>query len=340
MRTVPVPYSKTCDTFRAADCAATGTGLRRKTFIGFDVSRPVPAGLVSELRFQHRPTRVENGLRHFRFCEPRRADVADYDGVIFPSKTGAPLVKMVPPRVGDLGVDGANAALVASPLRDGKSGFVLAIVLQGRNARAITARRKRLKAEVYPDLAVASWQRVGNLALKTDVPAATRILHEAASFEFPVNVAGLPEVELPFQVRDVRVLDANGAGDKRYPPECALRSKAGPEARAALVQIAGRNELAADRLHRIGMQAKIGSGTSAELHKIEGRWPADGKASLTAALSFPMGGNAIVPHLVARDGVAVQVLPRRCVLDAIFECEHHAPICNWSEGEMPKNKAV
>lgn len=128
-----MPYSKTCDTFRAADCTAVGTGLGSPSLVDFEIPSSVPAGLVAELVLQHRPTRVENGLGHLRFREPRRTDIADDDEFVFASDLGGPLVEMMATRVGDLRVDRADAALVTGAAGNGERGLVLTIVAERRD---------------------------------------------------------------------------------------------------------------------------------------------------------------------------------------------------------------
>lgn len=304
------------------------------SFVGLDVARSMPSGLVFELAAQHRPARVEDGLRHLGLRELGRADISDDDKFVLASELGAPLVKMVAPSVGDLGVDRADAALVPGALRNGERSLVLAVMAKRRDRGPVAACGKRLEAEIDADLAVASRTILGNLALETDVPATTSVLHEAASLELAVDVAGLPEVELALEVDDVPAVDFHGAGNKRHPAKGTLRAAAGSKSRAPLVEVSRGGELAADRLHGIGVQTQVGTASGAELDQIECGRPAHLEASLPAPLGLTLSGDAEVPNLVACPGMAVEVLPRRRVLDTIFECEHHASEHNWSEGKM------
>lgn len=329
-----MPYSKSCDTFRAADCAAVGTGLGSESFVGLNISSPVPAGLVAELIAQHRPTRVEYGLGHLGFRELGRADVADDDNSIFASDLRGPLVKMVAPRVGDLGVDRADAALVPGPLRSGKRGLVLAIVAERRDRSPVAARRERLKPEVDADFAVAGRQTAGNLALEADVPAPARILYEAASLELAIDFARLPEVELALEVDDVRAVDLHGARNERHPAKSALRAAAGTPTKVSAIGVTLGGVLPADRLNGVGVKSDISAATGAEFDQIECARPLGDATGFPASLGLALDAVAIVPDVVHRASVPVEVLPDCRVLDTVFERQHHASEHNWSEGKM------
>src|SRR5258708_2187466 len=72
-RTHPSPYSKRAHTFRttAGNFPAARARLGREPLVDVQVHNPVPAGFVAELRPEHRPAGVEDGLRHPRLRQPR-----------------------------------------------------------------------------------------------------------------------------------------------------------------------------------------------------------------------------------------------------------------------------
>src|SRR5499427_10442342 len=77
LRTSPVPHSKACDTFRASDASAVGTGLG-SPFLADDLeSNSVPQGFIAELLPQHRPAGVEHGFCHPRLRQSGRVHVTD-----------------------------------------------------------------------------------------------------------------------------------------------------------------------------------------------------------------------------------------------------------------------
>ena len=315
-------YSKSCDTFGAADCAAVGTGLGSPSFVGFDVARSVLSSLVFELAAQHRPARVEDGLRHLGLREFGRADISDDDKFVLASELGAPLVEMVAPGVGDLGVDRADAALVSGALRNSKRGFVLAVVAECRDRSPVAACGKRLESEINANLAVAGRAILGNLALEADVPATPSVLHEAPGLKLTVDVARLPEVELALEVDDVRAVDFHGTRDERNPTECALRATAGSPTQVATIGVALRRVLAADGLHGVGVQAEISSGSRAKLHEVECARPLADATRPPASLGLALDSVAVVPDVVHRARMSVEVLPDRRVLDTVFERQH------------------
>ncbi len=334
-------YSKRPHTFRTAggNSPAARARLGSEPLVNFKEHSVVPSGLVRKLCLQHRPTRVENGLSHPRFRELGRAGVADRDKLVVADNLRRPLVNVVTARVADLGMDRAGPALVTGALRDRKGGLVLPIVTKRLNLVAVAACGQCLQAEVNTDATIPSGEGARHFTLEADVPAPTGILNEAPSLDLPVNVARLPEVEGALHVADGGGLELHGARNKRNPAKRPLGAKAGPEVRTTPVQVTRGDELAADRLHGVAVQSEFGAGAGAELYQVERRRPTHGKPGLTAALSRPLRGDAEVPDLIARNSVAVQVLSARCVLDAVFERQHHASAYSWSEGKMQPYRA-
>ncbi len=333
-RTLEASYSKTCDTFRATSRTARRTGLGSPCFVDNYQSRPVPSGFVSELRFQHAPARIQDRLRHPGFREFGGADIADDDQGVFADKPRRRLVNLVFAGVGDLGVDRTDAALVSGALLDRKRGLILPIVAQGRDRIALTQCGERLKTQVNANLASADRQIICNLALENDIPSAARILDEAAGLESFGNVSRFPEPKPALEIRHLRPIDPHGARNKRHPSESALGSEAGAEARTFALGIARGCELAADRLHGVGMQPEQRAAPGAELDKIVSARPTDGKTGLAAAFGLALRRHAEVPNLTAGARMPGKVLAGGCVLDTVFETQHHAQTHNWSMGKM------
>lgn len=329
-------YSERAHTFRTAsrDFPAARARSGCPPFVGLNVNSSVPAGLVAELRTQHSPTRVEHGFRHPCLGELGRADIADDDQGIFADKPRRRLVKLMFARVGDLGMDRANAAFVSGPLRNGKRGFVLAIVAQGRDGRAVAQCGERLKPEIDANAPVAGRQVVCDLALENDKPSPARILGKASGFDALGKVAGFPEPEAALEVSHLRPVDLHRARDKRHPAEGALGSEAGAEARTFALGVARRGELAADGLNGVRVQPKHRAAAGAEFDQVKGARPFDDAASFPTALSLTLSGDAEVPNLIGRVGVPGKVFASGCVLDTVFETEHHAQTHNWSVGKM------
>jgi putative transposase len=331
-----VPYSKRAHTFRTAvgDFPAARARSGSPSFVGLNVNSPVPAGFVAELRTQHSPARIQDGLRHLGFREFGGADIADDNQGVFADKPRRRLVKLVFARVGDLGVDRTDAALVSGPLRNAKRGLVLAIVSKRRDGLAIAQRGERLEPEIDANAPVAGRQIVRDLALEDDEPSSARILGKAAGLDALGKVSRFPEPEPALEVSHLRAIDLHRARDKRHPAEGALGAEAGAEARTLALGVTRRGELAADGLNGIGVQAEQRAASGAELDQVEGAGPLSDATSFPAGFGLALGGDAEVPNLIGRIGVPGKVFASGCVLDTVFETEHHAQTHNWSTGKM------
>ena len=126
-------------------------------------------------------------------------------------------MQVVFPGVRDLGMDSLNALFVTGALGTTKRSLVLAIVLQGGNSVAVAACRQRLEAEINADLTIAGRQIVGNFTLETDIPAAARVLGEAAGLDVVGDISQPPEMEFPLEIDNMRPVKFHGALDKWHP---------------------------------------------------------------------------------------------------------------------------
>lgn len=90
-------YSKRAHTFRTTvgNTPAARARLGSPSFIDFNKSRPVPSGFVSELRFQHSPACIQDGLRHLGFDELGGADISDDDQGVLAGNPRCRLVKVM-----------------------------------------------------------------------------------------------------------------------------------------------------------------------------------------------------------------------------------------------------
>ena len=325
-----MPYSETCDTFRAADCTAAGTGSGSVSFVGLDVAGSVPSGFVFEHAAERGPASVEYGFCHPRLGQFRRAHIADDDQFVFTSNPRGLLVKVVTPRVGDLGVDRLDASLVPGPLRNSKLGLVSAVVFERRNAGAVRADGQRLESEVDADVARAGREIVGNLTLKADIPTTSRVLRKAATLEGASDLARLPEVELALEIGAVRAVDFHSTRNKRHPAERSLRAAAGTPAQMPAIGVPLGGVLAADRLHGIGVETEFAA-ARAQLDQVEGARPLGGASGLPAGLGLALDLVAVVPDLIACEGVPGEVLPDRGIFDAEFECKDHGGVSKFRD---------
>lgn len=318
-----MPYSKTCDTFRASDHAAVGTGLGSPSLVGLDVTCSVPAGFVCEHVTEHRPAGIRDGLRHLRLLELGSVHIADDDKLVFAGDLGCRLMKMVTPGVGDLGVDSLDPTFITGALRDGKFTFVSPIVPQGRDRSAITTGRDGLESKVDSDLAIPSPEIVGDLALKGDVPSPTGVLSEAPRLELAFNVARFPEVEFALEIDDVRAINLQCTRDKRYPSERTIGTSTCAKSRASFFRITRYGKLPADSLHGIGVNSEISSGSGTQIDQVKSARPFGDTASLPSGLGLALRLTAEVPDEINSPRMASESSSSRRVFHAIFECDEH-----------------
>jgi hypothetical protein len=175
------------------------------------------------------------------------------------------LAKVVAPGVSDLGVDRAHAAGVVGAARLGERRLVSAVVLERWHDPAVAAGGESLQAEIDADLAGTRRSIGRNLALQGDIPAATRILHEAAGLDLAADVARRPQLVPALEVGDVGAVYLHGAEDKGHPSQALL---SGAPARAAAEEATAGGELPADGLHAIGVQAELGAAPRARMRPV------------------------------------------------------------------------
>lgn len=317
-RTLPMSYSKILSAFRTADASAIGTGLGSPSFVGLNISRPVPNGFIAELVAERRPTGIENGLRHPRLSQLGSVHIANDDQTIFSGNSRRVFVKMMFSSVRDLGVDCLHASGISRSPGFPKVGFVSAVVLQRGDNNAVAARRQGLQAKVDSYLAGSGCPVLRDLADHIQIPPALCILSKRAGFNFPFNRPVKPKSELllengngvAFDVKCPAVVERNPAQGFLAAPSRAL---------PMLVSAFGK--LCADRINNIAMQAKLSTTTRCELVKIEGARP-----SATPAPRLFLNIATIVPDEVNRPRHTVETLADRGVFHSIFEGQKHTGI--------------
>lgn len=322
--TIPASHSETFQPSRAADASAFGTGLGTPSFVGFNIHCLPSGSLVSQHMPECAPARIKNGLRHLGTGELSGIHIADDDQTVFPRQIGAGDVKMVTPRIGDLGMDRADAALVPSALSLGKRGFVSPIVSERRDFSPVAARGECLQAKINSDFAVAGGKVVFDLALKGYVPAPASVLHKSTGFERAFDLPRFPKPEPALQVGHSITVNAHGPRDKGNPAERPFGSEAGAELRTLTLGITRCGELATDGLHSVGMQAEHCPASGAELDQVIGGRPADIHTRLTTTFGFTLRRSTEIPDLIAGLGVMIKMLSSRRILDPVFVSKYHA----------------
>lgn len=150
--TRPSPDRKPNSTLRTAEAAADRTTLRGIGFINLGVGYPCVIAFVSEVVAQHRPSRVENALRHSGLCHCRSRHIADRDlaGSIY--ERPRELVEAVLSPVGDLGVDRPYLPLALLALRLRKLRLEISIEPSLLKLRPVLALRHGFQPKIDADL--------------------------------------------------------------------------------------------------------------------------------------------------------------------------------------------
>lgn len=296
------------------------------SFVDFEIPGSVPAGLVAELVLQHRPTRIQDGLRHLGLCEFGRADISDDDEFVFASDLCRPLVEMMAARVSDLGVDRADATLVAGTLRDGERGFVLAIVAECRDNEAIAARGDGLEPEIDADMSGSGRQLLVDLAIKADIPASSGVLGKASRFDDTADVPRLPKMEAALSIDDAVAIRFDGLRLEWHPAKRTLWPEARAKSRTTFVLLSRECELAANLANAGGQNAEFRATAAGQVDEVERARPMNCTSRLPTPLGLALGCDAEVPHLVAGDGQPVEVTFRGRVFDAEFKGQDHRSI--------------
>lgn len=317
LTTYPCSYSQPCTANRPrrGQAAARRTGLGGKRLVNLDAHCLPSGGFVVQHVPERRPASVKDGLCEFRLGEAGRVHVAYGDQTILPHDAGTFNMQEVMPAILNLGVDGPRTLLVAGPLRHPEGRFVLAVDVRGFDGRAVAQGGEGFEAKVDANLPISSRKVIGYFAGEGGVPVALRVLHEGSAQELSFDGTMLPERVPASQVMYAVATERGRTRDVGHPPQRLAAAEAGAEARAFPVRITGFSELPADLRDRIGVDTKQGAAACAQLAQVNPRRPARTQSCVTAALRFPLGGDAEVPDGVTLDRKSIEAL------DAILDAE-------------------
>ena len=317
--TIPSSHSQACDTSWASERTALGTGLGREILARLDVFTPVPYGLVSEHGSKRAPTGIQYRLRPNRFDQSQRRGIPDHDAAVGSHESGGFNMKVMSATVRDLRVDRAGTALVPRALSLAKRRFALPVVLEGGDRSAVAARRQRLQAKVYANLAFSIGLKRLDLGRDVEIPPPSRIRVERCdqhpSFNWPRKPQGIPSLE----IANGCTLDEERARDHGHPSERPSRPIAGAKSRTAPGDVSRKSKLTASLVHRVRMDAEFRACPGAQLDEVYPCRP--------AALPFhrlPLHVAAVVPHKVHGSRVALQMMRRGCVLDPVAVRQNHS----------------
>lgn len=339
VRTFPASHSKRTHTFGAAvgNGPASRARLGSPSFVSLNIHRLPSGSLVSQHVPERRPASVHDGFRHLGFRKPSGVHIANNDQFILPSDPRGMLMKVVTARICDLRMDRAHPLLVPRSLSGRQRRFVLPIMTESRNLRAVAKRRNIFEAKVNADDAATSGQVVHYVTLQDDVPTAAGILDKGAIFKDTGNRSRSPEPELALLKNNEVVTEADGLVYEGYPAECALAAEACSELGTSAKLIARFGELTPYLVYAVRVEPKKLPGAFCHIPEVNSARPKCVCAAFSSTLHFALRGNAVIPNLIAGSRFLGKPIARRSVLDPVFvrdEC--HPKIIE----NLPKNASV
>lgn len=321
MLTSPPPHSKTCDTFRAADASAIGTGLGRPSFADHFKRCAGLKAFVLQHRSEHRPASIRNGLRHSRLLELSRVYIANDDAAVLAHNPRRVLMQEVTPAILCLRMQRTNAPLLSSALSQSQPSFMLPVERRHLDLASVTESCKVLQAQINRDCLASLGGGMSNLCLHIEVPAPAGILCKTRALNDGIDGKrpGEPKIEFTLQQRDcpaIGIKAKSASIAKRYPAKRARSARSPSRTRPCLA--ARPRELARDPANRIAVQTKFCARTSRESY--EGKRSRPPRApSLSLALRFA----AKIPHEIHSAGHAPKMLGRSAIFHAIAVGEDH-----------------
>lgn len=317
LRTSPGSYAERAHTLRAACGYASARRARSgsKPFIDFQVHGSELASLVAELRPQHRPTRVRDGLRHPRSLELRRADIAYNDQCVLPRNPRGDDVDVMLARVGDLCVDSLHSTLLSRSLCRSQGARIAAIVFWCRDRETTATDGQIAKAEVDADHAGAGICVRSNLARHSEVPAPAGVLNERSNFGDTGNLARQPEPISLAPINNRITIKSESLAPKWYPAQAFLCRA---PVRTATDLVATLREYATDLADGVGQNPEFMGGSYRQCGEVKVARP-----SPAPTLGVALRLAEIVPNEINRSRVRLQAAPRRAVFDPKLVGEEH-----------------
>src|SRR4249920_1907581 len=227
VRAMPMPYSKTCDTFRASDASAIGAGLGRKSFADDFETSSVPQGLVAELLSEHRPSGIQHGFCHPCLHQLGRAHVAHDDAAVLTHKPRRILVQEALPAVLGFGVQRGSASLLSALLCQSQRRLMLPIERRHLDLATVRERSKVFQAEINSNLRSIFPGGFRHLDLQIEIPAPAGVLGKASGLDLRLVRDGAREPQTVFATEHHDgaggLIDPKGPRRvKRHPPKRSL----------------------------------------------------------------------------------------------------------------------
>lgn len=328
----PMPYSKRTHTFRAAvgNSPAARARLGSKPLRNDAHYAACRNRLVRQHIAEHRPTSIRNRLSHFRSLQIGRAHISDVNFRVVSDNLSRGHVEKMLSLVCDLGRKGSGASLLPPTLE--RCQFLFGSAIEGWRlyGHTIAQDGQRLQSKIYSNGNSFAPFRFRDLNLNVDVPAPSRIGRKVPRLGFSIlrNWSMQPKVISALaKGQDIAVqLGGPCKVTDRYPIKI---SSVGSEARGLREGgIPSVSKLGADRINRIGMNAKINGHSTAEIGKIKGGRPTDHRSAAPPLLGLSVNLATVIPDEVDSPRLSAKGAPCRisAVADAVSRRQKHAII--------------
>lgn len=275
--TLPLSYSKACDTFRPriGQSTAIRTGLGGKSFVNFFKPCAMLNSLVRQLISEGRPACIHNRLRHAGFGKSGGADISYRDVIKLPNDASREFVVKIISAILDLRMNRFDTSLLFASLRDRQSLFSTSVDVLCLDLLASGQRSEFLKAKIDAN---ASLWLTGHRGISRNVdhnieePIAARIARKVrAVLNFSIRQIARAEdpKHAPSKAEGIAYA-LNRSAFNRYPPKgfFAAVSQVGP-----LLLLPTLCVLLAHHVDRIREQAKLFTTADCQLIQIEAGQP-------------------------------------------------------------------
>jgi hypothetical protein len=270
-RAAPFSYAELPQSTRTGACAAVRASTTRPGFIDLHVLRSKPTGFVSQERTGDAPTGIVGRCGKGRFCQLCTGHLAHRSESSVSGNHRSGFMGPILAGIGYLGMQCFDALGLVRTLR----------VCQGlgKLSRHIGARQRLRKmrtgdlvrqSQINPYFRRGRWPvQVWHVTGQVHIPAASRILAEAASFDGADDWPRQPQPKPRATIDDRLSHQANPAGFEGNPGQGAFPAaplQLAPAELALACDVFVRN-----RLHCLGMQAQVFRDTSRERVQVIGR---------------------------------------------------------------------
>lgn len=312
--TFPSSYSAACDTFRASDASAFGTGAGSPCF-GNDFAHTAKRNrFVRQHVLEHRPACVMHGLRHASLSKLRRAHVSDVNSGVLTRDARRNAVKIVAPLACDFGRYSPCSGFLTALLVKGELGFGVPVEGWHFDSFASGQRGEGFQAKVDSYCPASTPLGFRDLHGDVGVPAAPCVHGQGPGTEIRAGRqrARQPQgISLAAEPQSVSVqFCALGKRSNRNPVQVA---PVRPEAWRSRKRRAPRHvKASADLMQCIGMHSEFGCRAFHQVGQREGSWAPHVAPGSPTVMRPPVNFATVVPDEIHRSRLIAERAPTRC----------------------------